>query len=211
VAPSSPVTATTSSQATPTPTPAGQLTQHYQFTLTRAGGYTASGLLSFGSPLHIGEASVSSGSMVFQAAEACEPDVHADAALPALVTITNTTPDYPVQVPVFVSSSVESPPVLSTAEDLREGPVCRGLFSKEGWNTQELGPHLASIQPLMFYIKGYYSPATPDGDASLLSRCHLIVGGGLDQQGTVWTLSSLEGPHVVHSNNTGELEISLAA
>ncbi len=201
-----PVATTAATQAAPTTAAdnsASALTHRYTFRLSRPGGYSFSGNFAFGSPLHIDEAVASSEGQSFAANEACNPNPSADAAIPAIASLTNTTSGFSAEGRAEVASSLESPPVMEVAYYFQGGAMCGGLAANEGWSTGELQPGQSSTQLIMLYIKNYYSPANPAGDQTLLARCRLGIGGGRDKNGNGWALESLRGPHVTGSVASG--------
>lgn len=207
-------TSSTSSAANgASPTPAttsaasvSSLPHRYTFVLARGGGYSFAGTFSFGQPTHISQASVTNGSETFSASEGCEANSQTDAAIPALVSVTNTTSSFSASGAAFVAGSLESPPVIEVANYFQSGAVCRGLSGlaeRQGWITEELQPGRSSTELLMIYIKNYYSPTTPTGDQALLARCRVVIAGGTDKSGNSWGVQSLNGPGTTGSAASG--------
>jgi hypothetical protein len=190
------------------------LPHRYTFTLTRPGGYSFLGTLAFGAPVRVGEAAVTDGRETFVAGEHCEPNPAADAAIPAAVQLANTTPTFPASGAAFVESaeSGQSPTPVEVAFYLPSGVNCnRGLAAGGSfqWYTTELQPGHSTIQLLMIYVKDYYSPNKPQGDATRLAGEALAVGGSVNAAGDVWTVKEMQGPHV--SGSDGRFRIPLAA
>jgi hypothetical protein len=179
---------------------ASDLPHRYRFRLTREGGYEFSGVLAVGEPMPIKDAAVTNDNQTFAATAGCDPDLTADAAIPAAVTFGNESGGFasPASVGVRGFRSIDdSSPAVYVGDLLSDQVVCHDPYQSSDlgiFSTGTLDPGESRTALLMFYAKRYFDPDHPNGNPAALHRSPILIGQGLDDQNNVYRLTELHGP-----------------
>jgi hypothetical protein len=168
-------------------TPASQLGYTYNFTETAANGYTFGGTVSLGAPQHFVQG-LTQGQLT--AGSACSIDAQTDAVVPAQLVLENTTKGFSAEPAVGLSWSG----IGSVEVDFSDGPQCEanGSFTTAAGSAVPTGQ--AFTDDMFIVLPGYYSPASPDGDASALSSDQLQLTAADNNNDELISPTALAGP-----------------
>jgi hypothetical protein len=149
--------------------PAGTLDGSWTVPETGPGGYSEAVTLSVGAPQHF-QPGLSQGQLT--AGAACSIDASTDAVIPAQLVETNTTSGFAAYTAASFSFGTQwNSPAVEVHFD--EGPQCE----TSGYNDHsvaKLQPQTRSSTDMFFVLSGYYTPAYPAGDPSVLATATVL-------------------------------------
>lgn len=169
-----------------------------------ATGYSARAEISLGPPQRLAAAgtTVTSSSRPPRPLRACSADVFVDAIIPARITVTNTTPNFPTVAGLRLARPYTRGSPLSLASDAEftSGPDCTEVNGASSGvlygvrSTNSLSPGSSLVDEVFIVVRDYYSPARPDGDIDALRLIALEVTLTFGPDGAVATTQQLTGP-----------------
>lgn len=151
------------SSTEPPSTPAGSLSNVYNFTATQNGGYTFSGTLSIGSPQHL-VTGLQEGNLT--AGSACSINSENDAVIPAILEVQNTTSNFNAYAAITLAWS--SSAISGIEVGFTGSPQCE--TGSLNVNSNSPAPDGSGFTADMFIVvPQYFTPNFPNGKESLLS------------------------------------------
>lgn len=175
VAQDAPTAAPTYEAPPPTPAAVQPMSRSWTISLTRDGGYSVQAVVSVGAPEHLTDG-LANGQDV--AGSACDIDAEADAVLPFSVEIRNTTTGFStvagLRLGLSPNAESDTPPVEAEMY-YTDGSQCSTRSSVDLQSIQPLQPGGGILGNGFLVVHDYYTPNTPDGDASLLVDNPLVV------------------------------------
>lgn len=198
---------TTTTTSPPVTVSAGKQTKVWTLTATSPQGYAMKGTLSVGHPQHL-QSGLANGSAL--AGSSCNINSQTAAVIPATLTLTNDTRNFNAGVAVDITGlGTRSSTGSSTGSqglrwegDYSSGEACDGSTGSSSVSLRSTNPLSPSQRTTLygfFVVTGFYSPAHPDGDTTVITDQPLSIGGQQSVslqtgQDITYTVSSVTGP-----------------
>ena len=172
VVPTSSLTVDTTKSSQPSAAPSSpasetvKMIHKWSYTYTTREGYKFGGALEDGTPRHLEPGLTLDG---LAAGSACAINPATDAVIPARFTATNYTKNFPAKVNESLGLTEFSG--IQVEVGYSSGPMCiDGNNSREVLlgSAGDLAEGQAVHVPMFFILSGYYTPAHPTGDPSVL-------------------------------------------